>query len=148
MSCRISVCICLYVSCRQFCRQAATSIFFVATNVLSRQTRACRLKHVFVSTKHVFCRDKSTLVATKISWQQKDVAINVLWLQTRVCRHKTFVATKMILVAAPATDSLFSRCCCCCFVLFFLLLFFNERFRSFSKGTASLHGRALTASHS
>ena len=37
---------------------------------------------IFVATKHVFCRDKSMLVETKN------------------------VATKMILVAAPASDSL------------------------------------------
>ena len=44
------------------------------------------IQHRFVTTKHVFCRDKRMLVATKI------------------CRDKTFVATKMRLVAAPAND--------------------------------------------
>ena len=56
---------------------AAISIVFVATKLLSRQTRVCRDKNVFVATKHVFCCDKSMLGATK-----------------------------MILVAAPANDSL------------------------------------------
>jgi len=61
---------------------------FVATKVLTRQTRVCRDKHVFVMTKHVFCRDKSKFVATKLSsWQNY------------VCRDKNdtciiFVMTK------------------------------------------------------
>ena len=56
---------------------AATSIFFVATKVLSRQTRvycdetrllsrqkyACRDKHIFVATNVIF-------VATKVLWRQ------------------------------------------------------------------------------
>ena len=37
-----------------------------ATKVLSRQNYVCRDKHVFVVTKHVFFRDKSKLVATKV----------------------------------------------------------------------------------
>ena len=48
---------------------------------------------MFVATKHVFCSDKSMLVATKRLSQQ-----------TYFCRNKTFVTTKIILVAAPAND--------------------------------------------
>ena len=61
---------------------AAGSIIFVATKIL------CHEKHNFVATKHLsqqayFCHDKRP----------------VLSQQTRVCRDKTFVATKMVLVA-------------------------------------------------
>ena len=48
----------------------------------------CRDKQVFVKTKRVFC-DKNMFVATSI-----------LLLRQKTC----FVATKLILVAAPATD--------------------------------------------
>ena len=94
---------------------------------------SCHKYHVFVATKkHVFCRDKSisfagaatstVFVATNTSF----AATKVLLRQTRVCvcRNKRFVvtkvylsrqayfcrdkirvvATKMILVAAPAKD--------------------------------------------
>ena len=43
-----------------------------------------RDKHVFVTTKHVFCRGKSMLVATKL-----------LSLQNYVCRDNTFVVTNI-----------------------------------------------------
>ena len=66
----------------------------VSTNILSRQNIFCRDKHNFVSTKVLsrqayFCCDKRRLLSR----------------QTRVCRDKTFVAAKMILVAAHASDS-------------------------------------------
>ena len=35
------------------------------SKLVSRQTPVCRDKHVFVTTKHVFRRDKSMIVATK-----------------------------------------------------------------------------------
>ena len=58
---------------------------FVATN------KSYRDKHTFVATKDVFCRDKNVFVATnKI---------------TRACRDRTFVATKIILVATPANNT-------------------------------------------
>ena len=47
-------------------------------------TRNCREKIMFVATKDVFCRDKRMFDT----------------------QSKTFLATKMILVAAPANDSL------------------------------------------
>ena len=89
--------------------EAATSIIFVATNTcLLRQNKLvttkhtsrqflllrqnlCRNKHTFVATKDVFCRDKHVFAAYHF------------------CRHKTFVATKMILVAAPANGVV--QCC-------------------------------------
>ena len=77
--------------------EAATSIMFVATNTcLSRQNTS------FVETKVCLsrqknCHDKNILL------QQIFVATNIIKL-TRVCRYKTFVATKMILVAASAND--------------------------------------------
>ena len=54
----------------------------VATKLLSLSRRAC------------FCRDKR----------------RVLSRQKRVCRDKMFVATKMLLVAAPAKDSTWYVC--------------------------------------
>ena len=44
------------------------------------QQKFCHDKHEFAATKHVFCRDKSTLVITKL-----------LSKQTRVCHDKSFV---------------------------------------------------------
>ena len=66
---------------------AATSITFVATKVLLRQTRACRDKRVFVATKHVFCREK------------------YLSQEILFCHNKTFIETKMILVTALTNAS-------------------------------------------
>ena len=79
-------------------------VMFDATNALSRQICVCIIfvttnKHNFVclyakAFKIMFiCRDK-TFVATKIFCRDKDV-----FVATKV---KTFVATKMILAAAPA----------------------------------------------
>ena len=45
---------------------AATSIIFVVTKVLMRQTHVCSDKPMFVMTKHVCCYDKSMLVVTKL----------------------------------------------------------------------------------
>ena len=61
---------------------AATSIIFVATKHLSRQN-ICRDKHAFVATKDIFCRNKHVFVVT-------------------------FVAIKIILVAAPANDNIYA----------------------------------------
>ena len=58
-----------------------------------------RDKHTFVATKDVFCRDKSKLVTTKLLWQQN-----------YVCRDKSFVAKKLILMAAPANDTKVVHC--------------------------------------
>ena len=50
----------IFVVTKLFSRQifVATNNFF-ATKVLSRQAYFCRDKHVFVATKHIFCRDKN-----------------------------------------------------------------------------------------
>ena len=72
-------------------------------------------------TKHVFCRDKSMLVLTKVLLQQQNiVTANVILLRQKFCCSKhtfvmtkdvfchdkhVFVVTKMMLVAAPASDS-------------------------------------------
>ena len=56
----------------------------VGTKLLSQQIRVCRDKQTFVATKDVFCRDKHMFDT----------------------QSKTFVATKIMLVAAPANDSL------------------------------------------
>ena len=69
--------------------EAATSITFVAKN-------ACL--YAFVATKHVFCRDKNMLVATKL-------CLSVL-SRRKFCRDKhSLFATKIRLVAAPANDT-------------------------------------------
>ena len=73
-----------------FCRDKRN---FVATKVLSRQAYFC-------CDKHVFCPDKSMLVATNILSGQR----RALSRETRVYSDRTFVATKMVLVAAPPTD--------------------------------------------
>ena len=67
---------------------AATSIIFVATKVIATNT--------FVATKHVFCRDKSMFLATKLLSRQAYFCLD----KRRVCRDR-----KMILVAAPANDT-------------------------------------------
>ena len=87
---------------------------FVATKVcLSRQTRVCRDKG-FVSTstclpRQKFCLDKHTFVATKVVFcqciQKYACLDKIMFVATNICRDKSFVPTKMILVAAPASDS-------------------------------------------
>ena len=99
---------------------AATSIIFFATNIILSRQKSC-----FVETKY-FCHDKHNFVTTNIVLSRpKDVfchdkhvcrdkhafvATKVLSRQTRVCRNKSFVATKMLFVAAPASDSLLVDC--------------------------------------
>ena len=64
---------------------AATIMIFVATKVLSCP-KFCHNKCIFVITKHIFCRNKNTLVTTKL-WSQQ---------QTNICRNKhNFVTTKL-----------------------------------------------------
>ena len=58
---------------------------------------------IFVATKHVFCLDKSMLVAPNVIF----VATKVMFCRGKhiFSRQKTcFVATKMILVAVPVND--------------------------------------------
>ena len=71
------------------------------TQLLSRKTHVCHNKYLL---QQKFCRDK---VSTLLSWQKTCfVATNMCLLrQTHVCCDKTFVATKIILVAAPASDT-------------------------------------------
>ena len=59
-----------------------TNNYFVATNIILSQQNFCHDKHTFVVTKDLFCHDK------------------------HICHDKTFVTTKMILVAAPANDKI------------------------------------------
>ena len=49
----------------------------------------CRDKITFLATNHVFCRDKSMLVATKLSSQQN-----------YVCRDKIFLLRQKITLVA------------------------------------------------
>ena len=74
--------------------------------------RFCHDKHVFVVTKVCLlrhtcvCHDKTGLLSnTRLPRQKLFRDKNILSRQTRVCRDKTFVVTKMILAAAPASDA-------------------------------------------
>ena len=84
----------------KFCRDKHT---FVAISILLSRQNTCLLRQdtSFIATKvftsrQMFCRDKHSFVATK------DVICRVC-----VVFDKTFVATKMILVAVLASDSLY-----------------------------------------
>ena len=90
---------------RYFCRGKT----FVATNicrnkhnfVATKQAYFCRDKHVFVATKHMFCHDKSMLVATKVLSRQTRISRdthNFVAASILLSRH----VTKMILVPVPA----------------------------------------------
>ena len=103
------------LSRQNFCCCCAKHIF-VVTKVLSRQTRACcdkkRLlsqQKYALSRQNLFSRDKHNLVATSILLSRQKTCFVVtntcLSLQTHVCHNKSFVTTKMILVAAPANDT-------------------------------------------
>ena len=75
--------------------------------LLSRETRVCGDKIMLVATNICVFRDKhKSFVATSIFLSPQKtclVATNTCsWRQVYFC---TFVATKMILVAAPANDS-------------------------------------------
>ena len=72
----------------------------------------CLSQQIFVATtfvtKYFFCRNKHNFVTTKVLSRQAYFCCDkrcVLSWQPRVCRNKTFVTTKMILVAAPTNDS-------------------------------------------
>ena len=71
---------------------------------------------VFVATKHVFCRDKSMLAATKVLSGQIRVCpdkTRLLSRQKYVCRYKHFVATSILLSQQKTcfveTNTCFSR---------------------------------------
>ena len=70
-----------------------------ATKLLSPQNYVYRHNFV-VAMKDVFCHDKHMFVVTKI-----------MFVATKICRNKSMpvatkdVLTKMILVAAPASDT-------------------------------------------
>ena len=67
----------------------ATSTVLLRQNPCDDKRNFVETKLTFVATKHVFCRDKHVFVATNTCF-----------------RDKTFVATKITLAAAPASDSL------------------------------------------
>ena len=81
---------------------------FATTNTRLSLQNFCHDKLTFVATKDVFCNDQHTFVTTKrLSWQAYFCRNKrcVLQRPTHVCHSKTFVTTKMILLAAPATDT-------------------------------------------
>ena len=82
--------------------EAATSIIFV----LLRQTHVCRNKTQLLSQQKYACHDK-TFVATNIFLLRQNFCCNKLtFVTTKVLfwQSTSFVMTKMILVAAPASD--------------------------------------------
>ena len=121
--CNKSMLVVTFVTVKYFCCNKS----FVTTNI-------CCDKHVFVTTKDVLspqtrvCGDKSKLVArnmclsqqifvarkvlsrqkyvcaTSIHLSQQKMCFELRQTQTRVCHDKTFVATKIVLVAATAND--------------------------------------------
>ena len=104
---------------------AGRSTIFATTNVLSRQTRFYRDKYVFVATKDVsvstkiclsrqnICRDKNMFIATNIFFfatkRNTFFSLSLFSRQTHACRDKTFVVTKIVLVAAPASDNFYTE---------------------------------------
>ena len=89
-----------------------TKKLFVITNIVLSQQNFCHDKHIFVVKKDMFCCNKhcdKTFVMTKM------ILVAALAKDSR--NKHNFVATKMILVAAPASDSSVSL------HRFFLLLF-------------------------
>ena len=105
---------CLIKWCKLSLAGAATGIVFVVTNTntclswqntyfvmtkvgLSWQAHFCCEKHVFVMTKHIFCPDKSMLVATTfittnmcLSWQ--------IFVARKIfcCDKHNFIMTKVL----------------------------------------------------
>ena len=98
-------------------------LFFMTNTCLSWQnmsfvvTKVCLSQHIFVATNichnnsfvttKIFCGDKHKYFATKVLSRQSYFCHNkrcVLSWQTHVCCNRSFVATKMILVAALADD--------------------------------------------
>ena len=67
----------------------ATKVCSARQNFLSRQTCICCDKRRVLSQQRYACRDRHVFVATDI------------------CGTKTFVATEMILMSAPANDNFF-----------------------------------------
>ena len=72
---------------------------FVATKLcLSRQKRrrivTTKMIHVFVATKHVFCRDKTILSRQNYACRDKHV-----FVATNICHDKRFVATSILFLA-------------------------------------------------
>ena len=80
---------------------------------------------IFVTTKHIFCHDKSMLVATKVCllWQNIFVATKVfcdkyLSWQTCVCHDRSFVTTKDVfchdkhMFVATKVSFLWQNFCC------------------------------------
>ena len=68
----------------------------VLSNIIRSQQNVRHSKHTIVMTKDMFYPDKRV-------FKHVFVATNVCLSQQK--RHKSFVATKTMLVAAPANDS-------------------------------------------
>ena len=76
---------------------ATTSVIFVTTTVLLRQRYACHDKPVFVMTKHIFCHEKSMLVAAKFCRNQIMFVATTKKVTTNLCCNKHMFAAKKVL---------------------------------------------------
>ena len=97
----------MLVATKRFSRQT-----FVATKITRLLMRQKYSVFAFVATK-TFSHDKHNFVATNVFSRQAYFCRDngrALSRQTRVCRNKTFVATKIILAAAPVSDTVEDLC--------------------------------------
>ena len=93
-------------------RRHGTHVWAVIIGGTCRKYHFCRDKS-FVATNTCFVADKSMLadkhvfVATKVSLSQQTFCRDkIMFVATNICRDKTFVTIKIILVVAPANDRL------------------------------------------
>ena len=101
-----------FLSASHFVILSRQNTSFVVTEVcLSRQTYFCHDK-TFVATnisrdKHNFgCSGKLTFVATKMCLFRQNICLDKhAFVVRNICCDKRFVATKMIVMAAPANDT-------------------------------------------
>ena len=119
LSWQAHVCITKHVFCHDKSIFVVTDIFFATTNTSFVVTKVCLSwqkfcydkvfvaitkkflsQHVFVATN--VCHDKSFVATkTRLSWQTYFFATKDVF-----CCNKTFIATQMILVAAPTNERL------------------------------------------
>ena len=85
----------IFVATKRLSQIFVTTNVFVTTKVLWWQAYFCRDKRHVLSWQICVCHNKSKLFVTKVLSQQN-----------YVCCDKSFVATKMMLVAAPTNDTL------------------------------------------
>ena len=91
---------------QKMCFVETKHVFVTTTFLLQQKMCFVETKHVFVTTTFLL-QQKMCFVETNTCLSRQHFCCNkrcVLLRQTRVCHDNIFVATKMILVAAPAHD--------------------------------------------